>query len=139
MRPVATSKDQKRRLYGQHKVNRGEPGTERKENSFWPPVGTRVCHPRNFREEGLWGPPIFEKQLLGAFLDNSAGGLFGRVLLWLGFSAMKPASRLVTFFIAAVLNAFVLRPKLHECCPVVVAAILFNVLRSSASLACTLP
>ena len=40
---------------------------------------------------------------------------------------MKPASRLVTFFIAALLNVFVLRPKLHECCPVVVAAILFNV------------
>jgi hypothetical protein len=59
-----------------HNVNVASTGLSlwatEKRNSFWPPVGTKACHPRNFRRKGC-GARIFENQLSGAFLDNSTG------------------------------------------------------------------
>ena len=69
---------------------------------FLAPVGTRVGTPGEFREEGRLGPPIFEKQLSGAFLDNSAGGLFGRVLLGLVSVRNEPKRSRVLIWILVV-------------------------------------
>jgi len=66
------------------------------------PWGLGYATPGNFREEGLWGPPIFEKQLSGAFLDNSAGGLFGRVLLCLVSAQNEPKRSQVLIWIFVV-------------------------------------
>ena len=50
--------------------------------------------PRNFREEGLWGPPIFEKQLSGAFLDNTTGRVRSRLALSYRFAEQVVNSKL---------------------------------------------
>ena len=41
------------------------------------PVGARTATPGTSERKGCGAPPVFEKQLSGAFLDNSTRGLIG--------------------------------------------------------------
>src|SRR5437773_9509895 len=68
-----------------------------------PPVGTRVWHPRNCREEGLWGPP-FLKAAFWSVPRQQRRRLARSRLALLGFSPMKPTSLFVGISLVALLS-----------------------------------